>query len=237
MIGPFRTRISLLRWSVFGLFCLGCIPPVHSLGPVPRPPDDDGLLRLGVTGGGGMDEAMVQGSVGGAFAIADWFSLAADVHAGGTWDPDDPRLAAQQELSMPCSVWPVASGIFHFGPVDWRISLFGIGGGGPEGPGGYMGLVGSTVGYRFDGGSVYAGFTAQAVYGLSTTEYQATTYEVPLGLVFHEVRAGEDGDLAFSFTAELVWQLRRLYHGPALETEYQKFFLLAGFWFDIRDLD
>jgi hypothetical protein len=195
------------------------------------------MVRMGLSAGGGPDLAVAQGSLGFAFGLADWFALGLDVYANGTWDADDPRLVEQQDLEMPCAVWPLGSAMFYFGPVDWRISLFGIGGGGPEGPGGYMGIVGSTLGWRFERGSVYAGFSAQAVYGLSTREYQATTYEVPLGILFHEERFGEGGDLAMSFSLEMVWQLRRLYHGPNLESEYQRLFLTAGVWFDVTGLD
>jgi hypothetical protein len=111
------------------------------------------------------------------------------------------------------------------------VILFGIGGGGPEGPGGYMGLAGATVGLHLDGMQVYSGFTAQAVFGCCEGEYEGVHYQVPVGWVIDEFGLSDDDVWMGRLGLELVWS-RNSTGGSYGDVAWDAVTILANLTFD-----
>ncbi|MBI5499162.1 MAG: hypothetical protein HY907_02895 [Deltaproteobacteria bacterium] len=194
----------LLAASVaLALGATGCIAMAQGVGPVPRPGGGEGI-HAALAAGGGPGRGTVQTALGAVLPAADWFAADVTLLVNGVYQSDNDGLRAKQELTVNWGLWPLLSGIFYMGPVDLRLSLFGIGGGGPEGPGGYMGHASGTLGLRIDEvRALWAGFSAQAVFGCCNGEYDAVSYQVPVGLVFERVALGGGWDLAFAL--EALW--------------------------------
>jgi hypothetical protein len=188
---------------VFVVAASGCIAMVQGVGPVPGPAGE-GRIRMAMAAGGGPERGVVQAVLGGGFEADDWFSADLSFVVNGVYQSTNEGLRAKQDLTMNWGLWPLVSGIFHMGPVDLRLSLFGIGGGGPEGPGGYMGHASGTLAVRFDEvRSLWAGFSAQAVFGCCEGEYDAVSYQVPVGLILERVSFGDGWSMLLGL--EALW--------------------------------
>ena len=230
-----RRPTLAIRWlavSAAAWLGPGCITAMQGTGPVARPTDGDEFGgRVTLAGGGGSGESDVgvfQATIAGTPAIADWFGLEVGVSVNGVYDARNAALRGKQDLTTNWGLWPYVAPTFYIGPVDLRLILFGIGGGGPEGPAGFMGLAGGTLGYRFDGGQAWAGFTAQAVFGCCNGEYSGVFYQVPIGIEFFEVPFGEtaeDGSMRLGL--ELIWARNAVGRSSADE-EYDTVILLGS---------
>ncbi|MBI5488674.1 MAG: hypothetical protein HY905_15175 [Deltaproteobacteria bacterium] len=194
---------SLLVPVVLAVGAAGCISMAQGVGPIPVPGGGEGI-HAALAAGGGPGRGTVQAAVGAALPAADWFAADVTILVNGVYQSGNDGLRAKQDLTVNWGLWPLLSGIFYMGPVDLRISVFGIGGGGPEGPGGYMGHASGTLGLRIDEvHALWAGFSAQAVFGCCNGEYDGVSYQVPVGLVFERVVLGGGWDLAFAL--EALW--------------------------------
>jgi hypothetical protein len=197
-----RRPLAVLA-AALALGTAGCIAMAQGVGPIPAPGGED-RIHVAMAAGGGPGQGTVQTAIGGAFRAADWFAADLTILINGVYQSSNEGLRDQQELTMNWGLWPLLSGIFYIGPVDLRLSLFGIGGGGPEGPGGYMGHASGTLGLRIDDvHSLWAGFYAQAVFGCCNGEYDGVSYQVPVGLVFEKVALGDGWNLLFAL--ETIW--------------------------------
>ena len=213
MTCPTRNMVLVRMKSVIVLACSvaiagsgsACMAMARGVGPIPAPVDEEGA-RLALAAGGGQEVGLVQGTVGATYQAAEWFALDLSIVVPGVYAAFDSYLRSAQDLTMNWGLWPVASAIFYIGPVDLRLSLFGIGGGGPEGPAGYMGYAAGTLGLRIDDvRSLWAGFSAQAVNGCCETNYSGVSYQVPIGIVFDRLPLSAAGDAALVFALELLW--------------------------------
>ena len=215
----------------------GCIATYQGLGPVIRPVGgaEDLNGRVTVSGGGGPDAGVIQTTLSAVGALADWFGLEVGVTADGVYDGRNEPLRQKQDLTMNWGLWPFVAPTFYIGPVDLRVILFGIGGGGPEGPGGYMGLIGGSLGYRLDGMQMYAGFTAQAVFGCCEGEYTGVSYQVPVGFVFEEIPLTSEGEGACRLGLELVWARNSAGNGGVSSADWDSVTLFTTVTFDGGD--
>lgn len=182
-----------------------CMAMTRGVGPIPAPVDEQGA-RLALAAGGGQEVGVVQGTVGVNVQAAEWFAVDLSIVVPGVYDAFDSYLRSAQDLTMNWGVWPVLSGIFYIGPVDLRLSAFGIGGGGPEGLAGYMAYAAGTLGLRIhDVRSLWAGFSVQAVNGCCATNYSGVSYQVPVGVVFDRIPLDADGAFDLVFALEVLW--------------------------------
>ena len=188
---------------------------VQGVGPIPAP-GGEARVRIAMAAGGGPGQGTVQTSLSSGFQAEDWFAADLTVVVNGVYQSINEGLRAKQDLTMSWGLWPLISGTFYMGPVDLRISLFGIGGGGPEGPGGYMGHASGTLGLRMDDvRSLWAGFSAQAVFGCCQGEYTGVSYQVPVGLVFERLAFADGWSLLFAL--EGIWA-RETFDGQTVDT-------------------
>lgn len=180
------TTLFLLLPLLMGASLISCLAHPQGLGGLSLPATLTGRpkvqLQASLAGGGHTHGGLVQGKLSATLLNRKrWFAFEVGMLANGTGDTRFRSLHRAQGSSFNYGFVPFAAPIFFVGPVHIRLMGSLLGGGGPQGPAGFWGLGGGSVGYHFGRACVYAGGVVYANLGCCKTNFFSHSYQYPLG--------------------------------------------------------
>ena len=192
---------------------VGCLPAPRGLAGVQapqevihpnqgRPPSMQ--LRAVLSGGGSLTGGAAQTRLSTTAQFSKWYATEFGLIATGLYDGALQSLGKAQDSSFLFGVLPYIAPTFYAGPIHIQLMLFGIGGGGPEGPAGATGYAGLSVGYHWAWGSVFTGASIFGTFGCCDGEYNARIIQAPVGLTMDLPTGWKSADL--SLGAEAIYE-------------------------------